>query len=278
MERKSDYGYLIVEPGREPERIFYELDGSGEDIIFFNAPFLDRRMWFPQVTFFSERGYRTLSFDQRGFGKSDLPRSKYSSISDILKLLDHLKIKYFHAVCSSRGCLTAIDLLDLLPERVKSITFSGPLLSEGTLENETLKLFWNDLQKKENEVDSLMKVGKFRDAVSLNTSIWTRGMDHISRERLEEIAIDNYRNLRRDFNTTQESANTDRLKKLSKSSVRKLLIMGDRDLPVVSECAKHLEGVASNITAVTIEGSGHFPNIEQMNKFNNTLLEFIGSS
>ena len=71
------------------------------------------------------KNYRVVRFDQRGFGKSSIPKKEYNPILDILTVMDSCKIDKAYIVGISLGALQAIDLAIEYPERVKTLIISG---------------------------------------------------------------------------------------------------------------------------------------------------------
>jgi pimeloyl-ACP methyl ester carboxylesterase len=86
----------------------------------------------PLLTTLAE-DYRVIALDQRGHGKSDKPddAKKYGNemAEDVVRLLDHLKVRKAHVVGYSLGAWVAGTLLATHPDRLSSVTFggSGPL-------------------------------------------------------------------------------------------------------------------------------------------------------
>ena len=56
--RAAERGYAEVPEGR----LYYEISGEGEPLIFVHGHSLDRRMWREQVAFF-EKHYRVIVYD-----------------------------------------------------------------------------------------------------------------------------------------------------------------------------------------------------------------------
>ena len=75
------------------------------------------------------KDYRVIAPDFRGHGKSDKPHDpkKYGAemAEDVVRLLDHLKIKKAHVVGYSMGAIVAGKLLVTHPDRLLSVTFGG---------------------------------------------------------------------------------------------------------------------------------------------------------
>jgi len=83
--------------------------------------------WWQQTPAFADR-FTVIVFDHRAFGRSpdieDGPgRAAFGA--DALALLDHLGVTSLHVVAHSMGARTAMALLRLAPERLRSLTLSG---------------------------------------------------------------------------------------------------------------------------------------------------------
>jgi pimeloyl-ACP methyl ester carboxylesterase len=75
------------------------------------------------------KSYRVIALDCRGHGQSEKPHDpkKYGRemVEDVVRLLDHLKIKKVHVVGSSMGAWIAGTLLVTHPDRLLSVTLVG---------------------------------------------------------------------------------------------------------------------------------------------------------
>jgi non-heme chloroperoxidase len=81
--------------------IYYEEQGAGKPVILIHGWPVDHQMWDNQVTALTDAGFRCISYDRRGFGKSDKPADgyDYDSLADDLKaLVDELKLEDFALV------------------------------------------------------------------------------------------------------------------------------------------------------------------------------------
>ena len=116
-------------------RIAYIDEGKGEAVVLLHGfAASSEEMWtkmpFATIQFVSAlKDYRVLAMDFRGHGKSDKPHDpkKYGAemAEDVVRLLDHLKIKKAHVVGYSMGAVVAGKLLVTHPDRLLSVTFGG---------------------------------------------------------------------------------------------------------------------------------------------------------
>jgi non-heme chloroperoxidase len=70
----------IVTVGREnstPIELYYEDHGSGPVVVLLHGWPLDSRSWEPQVQTLLSAGYRVITYDRRGFGRSSRPTVGY---------------------------------------------------------------------------------------------------------------------------------------------------------------------------------------------------------
>ncbi|WP_289058364.1 class A beta-lactamase-related serine hydrolase [uncultured Flavobacterium sp.] len=104
-------------------RLYYEEAGKGEPLIFIHGHSFDHSQWDQQFFRFAKK-YRTIRYDCRGYGYSDMPveGKEFLHADDLLRVMDSLKIKKAHVVGLSMGGFIAVDFLALHPERLLSVT------------------------------------------------------------------------------------------------------------------------------------------------------------
>ena len=118
------------------EDIYYESAGQGDAIIFCHGMGGNHASWFQQVPVFAHT-YRTITWDQRGFGRSTNhggPTHPTLATCDLKMLLDELGIPRAHLVGQSMGGWPIVGLALACPERVQSLvladTFAGIYTAE----------------------------------------------------------------------------------------------------------------------------------------------------
>jgi pimeloyl-ACP methyl ester carboxylesterase len=114
---------------RDGTRLYYEEAGSGTPVVFVHEYAGDWRSWEPQMRHFS-RLHRCVTFSQRGYPPSDIPKeaSRYGqdiARDDVLALMDALGIERAHVVGHSMGAYTALHVGINAPQRCLSVTAAG---------------------------------------------------------------------------------------------------------------------------------------------------------
>ncbi len=90
----------------EPINIYYEDLGKGKPVVFIHGWPLSGSMWEYQVTQLSQQGLRCITYDRRGFGKSDWPADGYdynTMAGDLKAVLDELNLNEVTLVGFSMG-------------------------------------------------------------------------------------------------------------------------------------------------------------------------------
>jgi non-heme chloroperoxidase len=87
-------------------RIWFEDHGSGRPVVLIHGYPLNGDSWERQTTVLLDAGYRVITYDRRGFGKSDHPTAGYdydTFTADLNKLLDHLDLIDINLIGFSMG-------------------------------------------------------------------------------------------------------------------------------------------------------------------------------
>src|ERR1700684_4169185 len=89
-----------------PIDIYYEDHGSGNPIILIHGYPLSGASWEKQIPVLLAAGFRVITYDRRGFGKSSQPTTGYNYdtfAEDLQKLITQLKLRDFTLVGFSMG-------------------------------------------------------------------------------------------------------------------------------------------------------------------------------
>jgi non-heme chloroperoxidase len=86
--------------------LYYEDHGAGDPVILIHGYPLSGASWEKQVAVLLSAGHRVITYDRRGFGKSDQPATGYdydTFAEDLRKLVEHLTLRDFAVVGFSMG-------------------------------------------------------------------------------------------------------------------------------------------------------------------------------
>jgi pimeloyl-ACP methyl ester carboxylesterase len=112
-------------------RIFYtDTGGSGVPVVFLHAATGSSRVWEYQMPAFTKAGYRVITFDRRGWGRTAVDPAgpqPGTGADDLRALLDHLKIDRAHVVSTAAGAFVALDFAVSFPQRVRSLVIANTI-------------------------------------------------------------------------------------------------------------------------------------------------------
>ena len=86
--------------------LYYEDHGSGQPVVLIHGYPLSGASWEKQVPALLDAGHRVITYDRRGFGKSNKPTTGYNYdtfAEDLRELIAHLKLREFALVGFSMG-------------------------------------------------------------------------------------------------------------------------------------------------------------------------------
>ena len=107
--------------------INYQVTGHGEPLVMVAGLAMARDGWHYQVAYFKSQ-YQTITFDNRGVGKSEKPGGDYSPqimAEDTVQLMDYLNIKAAHVIGISMGGLVAQEMAIRYPDRITKLILSS---------------------------------------------------------------------------------------------------------------------------------------------------------
>jgi pimeloyl-ACP methyl ester carboxylesterase len=130
-------------------RLYYEVKGEGQPLVFIHDFLLDHRMWDDQFYYFS-RWYRCIRLDLRGFGQSALPgHENYTYHDDLKALLFSLDITQpVILVGHSLGGLIAVNFTLKYPRFAQAIVLCGTQIEGYAFKDYKLDSIFNKAKRK----------------------------------------------------------------------------------------------------------------------------------
>jgi pimeloyl-ACP methyl ester carboxylesterase len=231
--------------------IHYEAMGRGRPLLFIHGWLGSWRYWVPAMEELSSRN-RTYALDLWGFGDSD-KLSMYYNVESYVELLvgflDKLGVWSVPVVGHTLGGLVALLFASQYPERVSQVMGVGvPLV--GTDINRSLSGFSGNGEELERLVA--------RRADFPEVSVEARKADSAA------VA-----------NSMRSALAQDLRSVLAPLQVPVLLVYGGEDALIRPPEVEWLEDCDGRVRPIHLGGVRHFPMLEERNKFNRLLMDFL---
>jgi pimeloyl-ACP methyl ester carboxylesterase len=268
-EAQAHTGFLDVQGAP----LYFEVAGTGHDLLLMHAGIADSRMWDDQFQIFALQ-YRVIRYDLRGFGRSVIPTGKFADHEDVTALLKYLGVTQTHIIGNSFGGLVALDFALAYPEMVTSLVLVAPSVN-GREETST------DILHFAEEEEALLERGDLAGAAELNVNTWVVGLrrtpdqvDPIVRQRIYDMQYHAFTVPIPD-EAEKLSLEPPAITRLSEIQIPTLLIIGEYDIPDKHELIKQLAVEIPQAQQFVIPDAAHIVNMEQPAEFNRIVLEFL---
>ncbi|MFN2614016.1 MAG: alpha/beta fold hydrolase [Actinomycetota bacterium] len=249
-------------------RISYEVVGEGEPLLLIMGWAAEARMWMMQTPVFSHR-YRVITFDNRGVGGSttDGEFDLQAMARDARAVLDATGTDRAHILGISMGGAIAQHLVLEAPERVRTLTLAATWCARNAYLTRLAELgvrIYDELGPKalvsasmlwlfsphfliENAEFAAGIEAMFADVIPPRTAMMSQLdalLQHETRARLQELSLPT------------------------------LVMVGRRDVLVPPELSKQIVDAVPHAEFEMLE-SGHAFNVEEADRFNQTVLAFL---
>lgn len=247
--------------------LYYEVNGDGQSLLFIHGLGSSTRDWELQVQEFSKT-FQVITWDLRGHGQSDKPAGPYSLpmfAADAAGLLQSLNIKSAHVVGLSLGGGVAFQLAIDHPELVRTMVIvnSAPELVVRTLQDRIA--IWQRFaivrllgMRKMGQVLSRRLFPK-EEQMSLRTTFVERWAENDPRAYQEAM---------------RAMVGWSVTDKLGSIKCPTLVISADQDYTPVAVKERYTK-LMPNAELVIISDAHHATPVEQPEKFNAVLMDFL---
>lgn len=250
-----------------------ELAGRGDAIAMLHGFLVDSGQWDEEFAALAE-SHRVLRYDLRGFGRSSMPATPFSSHEDLARVLDAANIERTALIGCSGGGGTALDFALAHPQRVSALA----LIGTG---------YWGYYAKRTPEAQAFWAAVASGDPEALlDTSLRTfldgprRTPAQSSAEARARIAAMSTWNFSRDdgywkHGSLQRNPAVPAPERLAELGMPVLLIVGEEDQPEVIELSERLAAGLPDARLVRVPDAGHHVNIERPDVVLPLLREFF---
>ena len=244
---------------------YIDSGGSGVPVVFMHAASGTCESWEPQLPAFTAAGYRCISYDRRGWGRSrpDPTGEQPGYVSDDLhRLADHLGLDRFHIAATAAGGIGALDYALAHPERVRSLVVADSI--GGVQDPEYL-----EVQRRLRPPAIQALPWELREL-----SAGYRGMNPEGTQRW--TTIERGSRLEGAQGPAQQPRNPMTLARLETLRVPTLVLVGEADLVSPPALMRMLAAHIPDCQFATVPEAGHAAHWEQPEIWNHLVLEFIG--
>ncbi|MET0215704.1 MAG: alpha/beta hydrolase [Vicinamibacterales bacterium] len=242
---------------------FTDTGGNGEPVVLLHANTGTSEVWEPQVTAFSKAGYRVITFDRRGWGRSQADTATGvqpgHTSEDLHALVDFLRLERFHLVGVAGGGFVALDYAAWHPDRLSNLVVGA---STGSVSEREIQDFIARI-----EIPGIRSLSAHYREVSASY----RGANPEGTKRWLEIE----QHARQSNAPVQPMRSPNTFAKLDGITTRTLVVAADADLlapPALMRLwARHVKGAQW----ATVRDAGHSLAWEQPDVFNDIVLRFL---
>ncbi|MGC9543831.1 alpha/beta fold hydrolase [Streptomyces sp. UG1] len=251
----------------------YRDAGAGDLVVLIHPGYVDHRFFDDQIPALVCAGHRVIAADVRGFGFSANASKPFRWADDLGDLLRHLDAGPAVLVGACMGAAVVTDTALEYPQLVRAVVVSG---------GGTSAFEYTDPWTKERAAESARMLGAgdvaaWVEAFAKNVVGPHRTLDEVDPDavrRMREMAahtIAKHTLGEKDWRVPL----ADPWSRVPQIDVPVLAIHGALDADDGIEMAERLVRGVRDGRSVTIEGTGHFPSLEQPETFNRILLDFL---
>ena len=254
--------------------LFYELSGDGRDpLVLVHGSWVDHTT-FDAVRPVLDHGFRLLTYDRRGHGRSERPpgpRTIEEDVADLAALLEGLDLHPVHVAGSSRGGSVAVHLAARRPDLVRSlISHEAPLTQLAARPDPELDralAAMGDVTERVLAGDARGAARTFVDAVALGPGGWDRLAPAVQESLVANAASwpSEY------FDAAATGVDAPRLAEFDPPV---LLTCGANSPRFFQQISERLAALLPNAELRVLPGTGHVPHLTHPALYAGTLVQF----
>jgi 3-oxoadipate enol-lactonase len=230
-------------------------------VLFLHGIRGNRRNWAGQIEFF-KRYFRVAAPDARGYGESEDyegPLSFDDFTADVLRVATRFGAEKFHLVGLSMGGRVARNVALAAPERVRSLVLISTHPGFNSMTPDAVKQFVDE--RRSHTPQTLRRILGSGPSYAAYQEL----LDSVA--RIHQASYEK---------TLEASVSQDRAAPVEKITAPTLVIAGEEDTVYPPELARELGRRIPGAELVIFERTGHLANLEQPERFNRVLFDFLG--
>ena len=254
-------------------RLVLQHEGEGAPLLLMHGWTLDRRMFEPQFSRLSER-FHVISYDRRGFGRSQAPPDLQQELDDVDRIADALSLGTIHLLGMSQGARLALRYAVTRPQRLRSLLLQGAVvdgLSVDANDNEQVPLAEYAELVRNGRLDELRRRWLRHPLMSLQPG-------HESVRRQVNDILDGYTGADLlDFSPDSYAFSLDVPGKLALLRAPTLILTGATETRRLRAHARKLLEIIPDCREVVFKHSGHLSNLTEPDLYNEEVIRFCAT-
>ncbi len=253
--------------------LYYETTGSGYPLVLVHRGLLDHQMWDDQFAALGEH-YYVIRYDIRGSGSSRVGTGDFSHHGDLHGLLRALNVERAHLVGLGLGASISLDFALSYPEQVSALVLVSPGLG-GFQASAAFKEYQHQLFIAFSRMNS-------DETVDLSLKMWvdgpTRTSDEVDprmRARVRAMMTDAM--MRPPQNYLAKMLDPLAITRLNDLKTPALVLAGALDISDTLDIADKIDTGIAGAEKVLFPDAGHMLNMEQPDRFNRLVLDFLAA-
>ncbi|KUO16073.1 alpha/beta fold hydrolase [Streptomyces dysideae] len=246
--------------------------GSGDPVVLLHSGYVDHRVWHAQIPALAA-AYRVIAPDVRGHGSSANATEPYRWADDLAGLLRHLDAGPAVLVGLSMGGLITTNTALEYPDLVRAVVTCGAATGEFRYTDAWTREIQAEMARTlaAGDIEGWLKAFLRGVAGEHRTS---DDIDQDIARRLRGMAVGTLSK-----HTPGEKdwfvPVTDTFARAPEIDVPLLTLNGGLEPAAMLDAAERLARTVRHGRAETVEGVGHYPNLEKPEVFNRVLLDFL---
>lgn len=273
----------ITQTEQKEVNLYYEDFGTGQPIILIHGWPLSSKSWEKQIPLLLDLGYRVISYDRKGFGKSTptLDGYDYDSLaSDLHEIISQLDLKNVILFGFSMGGGEVVRYItNYGTENIDKIALISSIIPLVKQKDD------NPQGVPQDELDKIMESLKNERIEFLETfhkNFYNSNLlsKKVSQQQLNfDWSISSHASHIATRKCAESWANSDFRSELGNINVKTLIVHGDDDqiVPIETSAKQASEGISDNQFLV-IKGGSHGLNVTHTNELNEIITQFLTTS